>query len=127
MPKILVADDDAIVLQMVRTTLSRGGHEVLSAEDGEAALTLALVEAPQLVILDRNMPGLDGHETLRRLRADEKTSKIPVLMITGLRTEADVRLSLSLGAQGYLAKPFAPTDLISRVDRLLSPKIARKR
>ena len=117
--KVLIADDDALVAELVQTHLGGKGYEVLHAADGEAALRIAAADRPSLIVLDVVMPGLDGMEVLRRLNADESTREIPVIMLTARRFQEDVVAAAKLGARDYLAKPFTPEALLSRVERIL--------
>lgn len=116
--KVLIADDDELVVELARTHLSAKGYEVLHATDGEATLRLAAGERPGVIVLDVMMPGLDGMEVLRRLGSDENTRQIPVLMLTSRRSHDDVVAAVKLGARDYLGKPFTPEQLLARVERL---------
>jgi len=113
---VLVVDDDATVADVVRRYLERDGYEVRLAGDGETALRLAAAEAPDLVVLDLMLPGIDGLEVCRRLRA---TSDVPVVMLTALGEESDRIAGLSLGADDYVTKPFSPRELALRVGSVL--------
>ena len=117
--KILVVDDDPDLRDLIGYTLRRDGYFVIEAEDGRAALLLAEVERPDLVLLDVNLPRLDGFEVCRRLRAATATSGIPIVMLTVRGTEEDQVRGLDLGADDYLAKPFSPRTLLARVRALL--------
>jgi len=113
---VLVVDDDATVADVVRRYLERDGYEVRLAGDGETALRLAAAEVPDLVVLDLMLPGIDGLEVCRRLRA---TSDVPVVMLTALGEESDRIAGLSLGADDYVTKPFSPRELALRVGSVL--------
>ena len=117
--KILVVDDDPDLRDLIGYTLRRDGYFVIESEDGRAALLLAEVERPDLVLLDVNLPKLDGFEVCRRLRASPTTSSIPIVMLTVRGTEEDQVRGLDLGADDYLAKPFSPRTLLARVRALL--------
>ena len=119
MSRILIADDDPLILDLVKHKLVSDGHEVLTAEDGEAALATAMSEVPDLVILDGMMPGLDGLEVLRRLKGDPRTAEIKVILLTARSREADIVEALSQGADDYLVKPFMPEELLARAKRVL--------
>ena len=117
--RILVADDDRLIVSIVTHRLGKAGHSVLAAADGGAALRAIAEAPPDLLILDVKMPVMDGHELLRRLRADPGTRTLPVILLTALGGEEDVVKGFALGADDYLVKPFSPTELTVRVDRLL--------
>ena len=117
--KILVVDDDPDLRDLIGYTLRRDGYFVIESEDGRAALLMAEVERPDLVLLDVNLPKLDGFEVCRRLRAAPTTSSIPIVMLTVRGTEEDQVRGLDLGADDYLAKPFSPRTLLARVRALL--------
>lgn len=110
--KILVVDDDAQLSSIISFTLKREGFSVLNAHDGETALTLWQQTQPDLILLDVNLPRLNGHEVLRRVRAESKT---PIIMLTVRADEEDVVQGLNLGADDYIAKPFSPKTLVARI------------
>jgi DNA-binding response OmpR family regulator len=118
-PLVLVADDDEDILGLVSFRLERSGYEVAAAKDGEEALRLARKLSPALVVLDVMMPRLDGYEVTRRLREDEATRGIPVILLTALAQEADVARGFESGADDYLRKPFSPQELAARVQAVL--------
>ena len=123
MARVLVVDDDQTVREVVVSYLRAAGHDVPEAADGEAGLA-AMDDAPaDLVILDVMMPGMDGLEVCRRLRAD---SDVPVVLLTALGSEQDRVLGLELGADDYLTKPFSPRELVLRVDSILRRTLERK-
>ena len=109
---ILVVDDEARILKLVRDYLERAGFAVLTARDGEAALTLARIEQPDLIVLDLMLPGVDGLDVCRRLRQE---SGVPIIMLTARVEEADRIVGLELGADDYVTKPFSPRELVARV------------
>jgi DNA-binding response OmpR family regulator len=109
---ILVVDDEARIVKLVRDYLERAGFDVLSAHDGETALTLARVEQPDLIVLDLMLPGVDGLDVCRRLR---QVSGVPIIMLTARVEEADRIVGLELGADDYVTKPFSPRELVARV------------
>jgi DNA-binding response OmpR family regulator len=115
-PKVLVVDDDAAVRSLVCARLVREGYAVLEAADGEAALELARTGRPDLVISDVVMPGLGGHELVRRLRA---LSSVPVIFLTGRVEDVEAVVGLTLGADDYVTKPFSPPELMARVGAVL--------
>ncbi len=114
--KILVVDDDLELLGLIGYALRQAGYLVVEATDGAAALEVAAREQPALVVLDVNLPRLDGFEVCRRLR---ERSPVPVLMLTVRGAEEDMVKALDLGADDYLAKPFSPRVLTARVRALL--------
>lgn len=118
--RILVVDDDRMLRTLVAHKLSRIGYEVDQAENGQDALDSAAEKIPDLIILDGMMPVMDGIECLRNLKSSEKTSDIPVFMLTARRGEEDVVEALRLGAADYLSKPFNPDELILRIQRFVS-------
>ena len=115
--KILVVDDDLELLDIVAFALRQAGYLVLRATDGPSALRVFESEAPQLVILDHNLPGWSGLEILERLRA--RGHRTPVMMLTVLSAEEDQVRALDRGADDYLTKPFSPRTLLARVRALL--------
>jgi two-component system alkaline phosphatase synthesis response regulator PhoP len=109
---ILVVDDEARIVKLVRDYLTRAGFDVLDAQDGDTALTMARVERPDLIILDLMLPGVDGLDVCRRLRQE---SDVPIIMLTARVEEADRIVGLELGADDYVTKPFSPGELVARV------------
>jgi DNA-binding response OmpR family regulator len=118
-PVILVADDDPDVLQFVLYRLRHSGYGAVGAQDGEEALQLVRDRSPDLVVLDVMMPKLDGNELTRRLRAQEQTRGIPIILLTARAQETDVASGFDAGADDYLRKPFNPDELVARVRALL--------
>ncbi|RCH68913.1 response regulator [Streptomyces sp. SDr-06] len=114
--RILVVDDDPTVAEVVTGYLERAGHAVDLAADGPAALSAAARRRPDLVVLDLMLPGMDGLEVCRRLRA---TAPIPVIMLTARGDEDDRILGLEIGADDYVTKPFSPRELVLRVESVL--------
>lgn len=113
--RILVVEDEEDILELIRYNLTREGYRVSSATSGEDGLRAALRDKPDLVVLDIMLPGIDGIEVCRRLKADPQTRYIPVVMVTAKGDEADVVTGLELGADDYLTKPFSPKVLIARL------------
>jgi DNA-binding response OmpR family regulator len=116
---VLVADDDPDILELVATGLERSGYAVLKASDGERALELARERHPDVAVLDVMMPRLTGLEVVRRLRGDEATAGIPVLLLTARAQEHDVAEGLEAGASDYCTKPFTHRELRERIETLL--------
>jgi DNA-binding response OmpR family regulator len=119
-PLVLIADDDEDIRALVAFRLERAGYEVVTAGDGEQALRLALERAPQLAVLDVMMPKLTGLEVTRRLRAEEATSAIPVILLTARVQESDIAAGFEAGAADYIKKPFSPQELRARVQTILA-------
>jgi DNA-binding response OmpR family regulator len=119
-PVILAADDDEDILQLVSFRLGRSGYRVLQAHDGEEAVALALEHEPDLAVLDVMMPKMDGFEVVRRLRAEEATKTMPIIMLTARAQDTDVQGGFEAGANDYLRKPFSPKELRTRVQALLA-------
>jgi DNA-binding response OmpR family regulator len=115
--RVLVVDDDPTVSDVVRRYLEREGFTVELAGDGQQALDAYDAERPDLVVLDLMLPGIDGLEVCRRLRAQDRT--LPVIMLTALGEESDRVLGLELGADDYVTKPFSPRELVLRVQSVL--------
>ena len=109
---ILVIEDEAPIARLARDYLARHGYRVLIAADGPTGLAAARRESPDLVLLDLLLPGLDGRELCRRLRAE---SAVPIIMLTALAEDSDQIVGLELGADDYIAKPFSPAVLVARV------------
>jgi DNA-binding response OmpR family regulator len=121
--KILVADDDLDLLGLVAYSLSQAGYLVVKASDGPGALALFEAEAPDLAILDINMPGTSGFEVCTAIRA---RGDVPVMMLTARGEEQDLVKALDLGADDYLTKPFSPKTLLARVKALLRRATAER-
>jgi two-component system phosphate regulon response regulator PhoB len=117
--KILVVEDEPDLLEVLEYNLTREGFRVLTARDGEAGLKQARAELPDALILDLMLPGMDGLEICRRLRADDVTRVLPIVMVTAKGEEADVVVGLGIGADDYVAKPFSPRELIARLRAVL--------
>jgi len=118
-PVILTADDDPDIRELLAFRLERSGYTVLQAVDGEEALALALEHTPDLAVLDVMMPKMDGFEVVRRMRAEETTKGIPIIMLTARAQDSDVEEGFDAGADDYLRKPFSPQELRARVQSIL--------
>ncbi len=116
---VLVIDDEKDLIELVRYNLRSEGFEVLAARDGESGVREAFDRRPDLVLIDLMLPGIDGLEVCRRLRSDERTSRIPLIMLTAKSSEADRVVGLELGADDYVTKPFSPRELAARVKAVL--------
>ena len=119
MAKILLAEDEKQIGDMVAFKLTNSGHQVLRARDGEEALRLAIAERPDLILLDVMMPVLNGFEVLRRLKTDADLAPTPVIMLTAKGRERDVLGGLSAGAVDYIVKPFSLKELTARIEAAL--------
>ena len=119
MARILIADDDIILTEMLRFRLEDAGHEVVNALDGMAALDAIKSGDVDLVVLDSMMPIIAGPEVLARIKSDAATATIPVVMLTARKNESDVVAALKGGAAEYLTKPFIPQELLIRIEKLL--------
>lgn len=118
--KVLLVEDEEDIRKVAQISLQfRGGWEVALAIDGEDCLAKASQERPDLILLDCMMPKLDGYETCRRLKADPALRQIPVIFLTAKSQESEVRKGLSLGAVGYLIKPFNPMSLAAEIREIL--------
>ena len=117
--RVLVVDDEKDLVDLISYNLTRGGFEVLTAYDGKDALELAQREIPDLVVLDLMLPGLDGTEVARRLKADPRTASVPIVMLTAKGEETDVVVGLTIGADDYVTKPFSMKILLARVNTVL--------
>lgn len=122
--RILVVDDEPDAVELVAFNLKGAGFDVITAEDGEVALTKARNFAPDLIVLDVMLPAVDGLEVCKILRRDPATSGLPIIMLTAKAGEIDRVLGLELGADDYVTKPFSPRELVLRIKNLLSRRQA---
>lgn len=125
MPKVLVVDDDPQVLKLLKLNFELEGYDVVSATNGEEALELVGRDTPDAVVCDVMMPGIDGLEVVRRLRAQPDTAALPLVVVSAKAQRADIRAGLKLGADEYVTKPFDPAELIAVVQRLLDERSQR--
>jgi two-component system phosphate regulon response regulator PhoB len=117
--RILVVDDEPDIVALVAYHLARAGYRVSTASSGDEAIAAVGRERPSLIVLDLMLPGMSGYEVLERLRAEDGTRDLAVLMLTARREEADRIQGLTLGADDYLTKPFSPQELVLRVGAIL--------
>ncbi|HDR16971.1 MAG TPA: response regulator transcription factor [Desulfobacteraceae bacterium] len=117
--KILVVDDEEDILELLRYSLAREGYSVHCADTGEKAVSSAKENAPDILVLDLMLPGMDGLEVTRVLKSDPHTRSIPIIMLTAKGEEADIVAGLELGADDYVTKPFSPRVLTARVRAVL--------
>ncbi|WP_367322609.1 response regulator transcription factor [Streptomyces sp. HUAS ZL42] len=120
MARVLIADDDADIRDLVAFKLTQSGHQVTAVEDGMAALRAVREELPDLALLDIRMPGMSGLDVCRELRSEPETATLPVIMITARSQEGDVEVGFAAGADDYIIKPFSPRELSSRVQAVLT-------
>ncbi|MDP3969775.1 MAG: response regulator [Nocardioides sp.] len=120
MARILVADDDADIRDLVVFKLRQSGHDVVAVEDGAAAVAACRADLPELVILDLMMPGMSGLEAARTLRGEDGLTDLPIIMLTARAQESDIEEGFSAGADDYVVKPFSPRELAARVEATLA-------
>jgi two-component system, OmpR family, alkaline phosphatase synthesis response regulator PhoP len=120
MARILVAEDEQHIAEMITFKLTNGGHQVIRARDGEEAIRLAEQETPDLILLDVMMPVLSGFEVLRQLKSDQACRSVPVIMVTAKGQEREVVSGLRDGATDYIVKPFSLKELVARIELVLS-------
>ncbi len=122
MAKILLVDDEPEIRYIARRMLEKAGHEVSEACDGEECLQKLKAEKPDLILLDVMMPGLKGWEVCRRIKAEDRTRSIPVVMFTVRTSEEDLEESRKCGAEGHINKPFEREELLRVVNRVLDER-----
>jgi DNA-binding response OmpR family regulator len=122
MAKVLIADDQATMRQLVRLTLETGHFQIFEAPDGDAALDLARRELPDLVFLDWTMPGLAGVDVCRALRDDPRHDAMRIVMLTARSQQDDRETAREMGADDYITKPFSPIQLLEKVRDVLGPE-----
>jgi DNA-binding response OmpR family regulator len=115
MAKILVAEDERDIRELIAYTLRFAGFDVAVAENGNEAIEMVEADKPDLIILDVRMPKVTGYEVCRKLKERPDTSQIPVLFLSAKGQEAEIQEGLKSGAEGYIIKPFAPDELVTRV------------
>ena len=119
MARILVADDDVDIRELVEFKLTTMGHDIVAVGDGASAIDACRSEKPDLAVLDVMMPGVSGLDAIREIRADSRLSDLPVILLTARAQESDVETGFDSGADDYITKPFSPRELAARVDALL--------
>lgn len=117
--KILVADDEPHILRIVKDKLSNAGFAVVSVTNGEDALSAAINEKPDLILLDVMMPKMSGFEVCQKIKADESIKHIPVILLTARGQESDIKAGLDAGASEYITKPFSPRQMLTKVKEML--------
>ncbi|MBC9073194.1 phosphate regulon transcriptional regulator PhoB [Thauera sp. CAU 1555] len=116
---ILLVEDEPAIQELIAANLARAGHHVVRAADAETAQRIVRDALPDLVLLDWMLPGMPGIEFARRLRADERTREIPIIMLTARGEEQDKVAGLETGADDYITKPFSPRELVARIKAVL--------
>jgi two-component system cell cycle response regulator DivK len=122
MAKILIIEDNAANMTLTAYLLNWGGHTVISATDAEAGLTMARAEKPNLILMDVQLPGMDGLEATRLLKQDDATRAIPVVALTALAMKGDEERIRAAGCDGYVAKPMRYQEILATIAALLEPK-----
>lgn len=117
--RVLICDDDPVILRLLEVNLELEGYDVLTAHHGEEAFEIASRELPDLVILDIMMPRLDGYQTCQKLKAQPSTEQIPVVFLSAKAQASDIEKGKGFGVEEYLTKPFDPNDLLDVVERLV--------
>ena len=117
--KILIVEDEKDILQLVKLYLEKEGFRTVSAMNGMEGLRQVKAEQPDLIILDLMLPEMDGLEVCKRIRLNQDTALLPILMLTAKAEESDTVIGLELGADDYVTKPFSPKALVARVKALL--------
>jgi len=121
--RVVVADDDDDILDLLVFVLNRAGFETVGVTDGEAALEAIEADPPRLAILDIMMPGMSGIEVLRKIRASETISDLDVILLTARARDSDVDTGFATGASDYVIKPFSPRELVQRVNAVLARSV----
>ncbi len=117
--KVLIVDDEDNIRMLVRFNLEKAGYEVFEAEDGRKAIEMAINLAPDIIILDLMLPGIDGLEVCRNLKRNPRTAALPIIMLTAKSDEIDRVIGLELGADDYMTKPFSQRELVARIKAVL--------
>ena len=120
MAKILIAEDERDIRDLIQFTLTFAGHEVVTSINGEEALQAAALEQPDLILMDVRMPRMTGYEACRAIKANPNLKDIPVVFLSAKGQESEIQTGLEVGAEEYLLKPFAPDQLTDRVKAILS-------
>lgn len=119
MKKILIVEDDEKNLYLARFILEEEGYEVIEARDGLEALDKVSKETPDLILMDMQLPKLDGYEATRRIKADERLAKIPVIALTAYAMKGDREKTLEAGCSGYIEKPIDPETIIAQIKQVI--------
>jgi two-component system cell cycle response regulator DivK len=117
--RILVVEDQDDNRRIIRDLLTSAGYELIEAEDGEAGVRLAASERPDLILMDIQLPLLDGYEATRRIKADPKLRPIPIIVVTSYALSGDDQKAIAAGCDAYVAKPFSPRELLATIRSFL--------
>ena len=117
--KVLIVDDEPNVRRLSRTILSKN-FDVVEAEDGKQAIEIANIQQPDVILMDMMMPRMDGLTACHVIKNDPATKSIPVIMVTAIGFELNIKLSQQMGATGYVTKPFTPKDLLDKIVQVLA-------
>ena len=121
MKKALIVEDHPDLLEVLTLQLEKMGFAVVSANTGMEGVTKAVEEKPQLILMDIMMPGMDGREATHRIRSNQETKDIPILVITALTKESQLRECIKAGCNNYIVKPFTPEKLLKKIQTVLDP------
>lgn len=125
--RVLIVEDEPENRLLLNMILDVEGYEVIETEDGPSALAAAAAQAPDLILLDVMMPGMNGFAVFERLRADPGMRRIPVIMLTALAQRTDVERAVEMGVEGYVTKPFEPAELLQAMEKALQkPKVSEE-
>jgi DNA-binding response OmpR family regulator len=119
MAKILIAEDERDIRELITFTLRFAGHQVIATSNGEEAYDAAMLEIPDLILLDVRMPRMSGYEACVQIKANKTTHKIPVVFLSAKGQESEVRAGLESGADEYILKPFSPEQLNEQIQTIL--------
>ena len=119
MKRILIVEDDEKSLYLARFILEKEGNEVVEARDGLEALDKTSKETPDLILMDMQLPKLDGYEDTRRIKADERLTKIPIVVLTAYAMKGDLEKTLEAGCSGYIEKPNDPETIIAQIKQVI--------
>jgi two-component system cell cycle response regulator DivK len=117
--RILVVEDQDDNRRIIRDLLASAGYELIEATDGEAGVRMAESERPDLILMDIQLPVLDGHEATRRIKAEPELRAIPIIVVTSYALSGDEAKAVAAGADGYVAKPFSPRQLLAMIRKFL--------
>ena len=120
MPKILIAEDEQDILELIIFTLQFGGYDVIPTSNGEDALEMTRQEQPDLALLDVRMPRMSGYQVCSEIKANLETQHIPVVFLSAKGQEAEIKTGFETGAIDYILKPFAPDHLLKRLEEILA-------